>query len=88
MTRYDRRKFLQQSAAAAAFFIVPRHVIGRGFTAPSDMFGLGFIGTGKQARGLLNQFKKQPVRILAGSDVDATKLQLFKTLAEKAYAEA
>ena len=88
MTRYDRRKFLQQSAAAAAFFIVPRHVIGKGFTAPSDMFGLGFIGTGKQARGLLNQFKKQPVRILAGSDVDATKLNLFKTLAEKAYAEA
>jgi predicted dehydrogenase len=85
----SRRHFIRNTAfAAASFMIVPRYVIGRGFTAPSDMFVLGFIGTGKQARGLLSQFKKQPVRILAGSDVDATKLNLFKTLAEKAYAEA
>jgi predicted dehydrogenase len=89
MNNSSRRRFIRQSAlAAASFIIVPRYVIGKGYTAPSDMFGLGFIGTGKQARGLLNQFKKQPVRIIAGSDVDATKLNLFKTLAEKAYAEA
>ena len=87
MNPTSRRRFIGQSTlAAASFFIVPRYVLGRGYTAPSDMFGLGFIGTGKQARGLLNQFKKQPVRILAGSEVDATKLNLFKTLAEKAYA--
>ncbi len=89
MTPSSRRRFIGQSAlAAASFFIVPRHVLGRGFTAPSDMFGLGFIGTGKQAKGLLNQFKKQPVRILSACDVDATKLSLFKSLSEKAYAES
>jgi predicted dehydrogenase len=88
MNPSSRRRFIRQSAlAAASFFIVPRYVIGKGYTAPSDMFGLGFIGTGKQARGLLNQFRKQPVRIISGSDVDAQKLNLFKTLAEKAYAE-
>lgn len=87
MTQHSRRRFIRQSAfTAASFFIVPRHVLGRGFTAPSDQFTLGFIGTGKQARGLLNQFKKQPVRILAGSDVDATKLELFKQLTQKATA--
>lgn len=89
MANSSRRRFIGQSAlAAASFFIVPRHVLGRGYTAPSDQFTLGFIGTGKQARGLLNQFKKQPVRILAASDVDSTKLQLFKSLVEKAYAES
>jgi predicted dehydrogenase len=88
MNKSPRRRFLRQSAlAAASFFIVPRHVIGRGYTAPSDLFGLGFIGTGKQARGLLNQFKKQPVRILTGADVDSRKLALFQSLAEKAYKE-
>ncbi|HSF44457.1 MAG TPA: Gfo/Idh/MocA family oxidoreductase [Chitinophagaceae bacterium] len=87
MNPSTRRRFIRESAlAAASFFIVPRYVIGKGYTAPSDMFGLGFIGTGKQARGLLNRFSKQPVRIISGSDVDAQKLSLFKTLAEKAFA--
>jgi hypothetical protein len=32
-----RRNFLRNAAlAAAGFYIVPRHVLGRGFTAPSD----------------------------------------------------
>ena len=33
----SRRDFLKTgSLAAAGFFIVPRHVMGRGFIAPSD----------------------------------------------------
>ena len=33
----SRRNFIRNSAAAfAGFYIVPRHVIGRGFVAPSD----------------------------------------------------
>lgn len=88
MSHSSRRHFIRNSSlAAASFFIVPRHVIGRGHTAPSDMFTLGFIGTGKQARGLMNQFRKQAVRILGASDVDSSKLQLFRSLTEKAYAE-
>jgi uncharacterized protein YdiU (UPF0061 family) len=52
------------------------------------MFTIGFIGTGKQARGLLNNFKKQAVRIISGAEVDSLKLAKFKALAEKAYAES
>jgi hypothetical protein len=52
MNSTSRRRFISQSTlAAASFFIVPRYVLGKGYTAPSDLFGLGFIGTGKQARG-------------------------------------
>ena len=33
----NRRDFIKTSAiAAAGFMIVPRHVLGRGFVAPSD----------------------------------------------------
>jgi predicted dehydrogenase len=89
MSNTSRRKFLlQATSVAASFIIVPRYVLGRGYTAPSDMFTIGFIGTGKQARGLLNSFKKQPVRIISGAEVDSLKLAKFKALAEKAFAES
>ena len=33
----SRRSFIRNSAlASAGFFIIPRHVLGRGFVAPSD----------------------------------------------------
>ena len=58
--------------------IVPRHVLGKGFTAPSDQIGLGMIGTGKQANGLVKRFAELPeVRFVAGSDVDQKKLDQF-----------
>ena len=79
MSNTSRRKFLlQATSVAASFIIVPRYVLGRGYTAPSDMFTIGFIGMGKQARGLLNSFKKQPVRIISGAEVDSLKLAKFK----------
>lgn len=88
MAILSRRLFLVRTAAVAAgLTIIPRHVLGRGHTPPSDRFGLGFIGTGKQARGLLNAFRKHPVRILAGAEVDLRKLALFASLAEKAFVE-
>ncbi|MFN6320667.1 MAG: Gfo/Idh/MocA family protein [Bacteroidota bacterium] len=85
----QRRAFLQQSAAATlGFFIVPRYVIGgKGYTAPSDMINLGFIGTGKQARGLLNSFKDK-ANIIAGADVDLNKLHYFHSLVSKYYTQA
>ena len=37
----NRRNFIKESSlAAAGFFIVPRHVIGKGYTAPSDKLTL------------------------------------------------
>ncbi len=46
----SRRKFIGKTAtAAAAFTIVPRHVLGGpGFTAPSDMINVAGIGLGNQ----------------------------------------
>ena len=84
----SRRSFLGQATKAAiAFTIVPRYVLGKGYTAPSDMLNVGFIGTGKQARGLLNSFKDK-VNIIAGADVDVNKLHYFHSLVEKYYTQA
>lgn len=83
----SRRKFLSDSIkATVAFTIVPRFVLGgKGYLAPSDRIYLGFIGTGKQARGLLNSFASK-ASIVAAADVDKKKLALFQSLTEKAYA--
>jgi predicted dehydrogenase len=82
----SRRYFLGTGlAAAAAFTIVPRHVLGgSGFIPPNDQITLGFIGTGKQARDLQNQFVRK-AKIIAGCDVDSRKLERFKTLGEARY---
>ena len=47
----NRRKFLESAAAsAAAFTIVPRHVLGGpGFVPPSDKITLAHIGFGTQS---------------------------------------
>lgn len=70
--------------------IVPRHVLGGpGYLAPSDEITLGFIGLGRQGKGLGNRFAKLAgCRILAGSDVDATKQDRFLKLTNEAYAES
>jgi hypothetical protein len=54
----SRRKFLLAGGAAAtAFTIVPRHVLGGpGFVAPSEKITLAYIGCGTQ--GLRACFKK------------------------------
>ena len=45
----SRRKFVELTATAAAgFTIVPRHVLGKGFIAPSDKITLAYIGVGTQ----------------------------------------
>jgi len=46
----SRRNFLKTtSLAAAGFIIVPRHVLGRGFVAPSDKLNIAGIGAGGKA---------------------------------------
>jgi hypothetical protein len=47
----SRRKFLAQGAAASAFTIVPRRVLGgAGYLAPSDMILLAQVGCGMQGQ--------------------------------------
>lgn len=85
----SRKNFIAHSIKAGiAFTIIPRFVMGgKGYIAPSDKISLGFIGTGKQGRGLLNGFSKKAM-VVAGADVHADKLSLFKTNAAKLYADA
>lgn len=55
--KMDRRKFVGTSAAAAAFTIVPRHVLGGlNHIAPSDKLNVAYIGRGPGRR--LNMIRK------------------------------
>lgn len=68
----SRRKFLQNaSLAAAGYFIVPRHVLGKGYVAPSDKLNIAGIGAGGKGESDLHEFSKSPkVNIVAMADVD------------------
>jgi len=64
-----RRKFLGNVAAgSAAAALVPRHVLGRGFTPPSDMLNIAGVGIGGMGRQNLINLASQ--NIVALCDVD------------------
>ena len=76
----SRRDFIKKSLiGAAAFTIVPRHVLGgQGFLAPSDHLTKGIIGVGSMGRGHFNYAGTKTVAIC---DVDTRHLALAqKTL--------
>ncbi|MEN9684547.1 MAG: hypothetical protein RLZZ28_333 [Bacteroidota bacterium] len=67
-----RRKFLLNTlGAVAGFSIVPRHVLGRGFIAPSDQLTKGIIGVGGMGRG---HIPYAGTRVVAICDVDKKHL--------------
>ncbi|MDH4058754.1 MAG: Gfo/Idh/MocA family oxidoreductase, partial [Cyclobacteriaceae bacterium] len=63
----SRRKFIQQAGlAAAAFAIVPRHVLGgKGFLAPSDTLRVAGIGVGGMGGGDVNGISKSGKAVIA-----------------------
>jgi len=85
----SRRKFLKAATlTVGAFTIVPRHVLGRGFTAPSDKVTLGFIGCGRQSSGLSTRFTTNAeAQIVAASDVFAAKMEWFQKRVAGLYAQ-
>ena len=65
----SRRTFLTEVAAgSAAFTIVPRSVLGRGFTPPSDTLNIAVVGVGGMGRSNLINLASQ--NIVALCDVD------------------
>jgi len=69
----SRRRFLKNSLGAlAAFSIVPRHVLGRGYLAPSDQLTKAVIGVGGMGRG---HFGYAGTRVVAICDVDKNHLK-------------
>jgi predicted dehydrogenase len=68
----SRRKFLQNTAAiAAGVTIIPRHVLGRGFIAPSDQLTKGIVGLGGMGRGHIGY---AGTKVVALCDVDQNHL--------------
>jgi predicted dehydrogenase len=89
----QRREFLTKaSLALGSFIIVPRHVLGgkksdgSAYLAPSDVINLGFIGTGKQGKGLGSSFLNTgQVRIQAISEVYQAKANGFIDRVKEIY---
>ena len=71
-TQPSRRDFIKNSSlVTAGFFIVPRHVLGRGFVAPSDKLNIAGIGVGGKGESDLAGFVKSPnANVIALCDVD------------------
>jgi predicted dehydrogenase len=67
----SRRKFIQQASVAGSFFIVPRHVLGRGFIAPSDKLNIAAVGAGgKGASDIFNASNNGKNNVVALCDID------------------
>lgn len=78
---HSRRAFVRNTlGAVAAFTIVPRHVLGRGYPAPSDQLTKAVIGVGEMGK---NHFAYAGTRVVAICDVDRTHLQQAKNMLEK-----
>ena len=82
----SRRNFIKStSLVSAGFFIVPRHVLGRGFVAPSDKLNIAGIGVGGKGSSDLAEFAKSPnVNIVALCDVDDRQAVKSRTAFTKA----
>jgi predicted dehydrogenase len=67
--QFNRREFLGGAAAAAAFTIVPRHVLGQGQTPPSEKPNIASVGAGGMPAGDINSVSGG-ANIVALCDVD------------------
>jgi predicted dehydrogenase len=69
MAEQTRRDFITEVAlTGAGLTIVPRHVLGRGFTAPSDTLNIAAVGVGGQGRSDLINLASE--NVVAICDVD------------------
>lgn len=80
-----RRAFIKKSAlASSTFSIVPSHVMGFSGVTPNDKIQLGFIGVGRQGRGLMTNFVNYDnAAVVAVSDVDIKKMAYFTETFQK-----
>lgn len=68
----SRRKFIRNAATAfAGLYIIPRHVMGQGFLAPSDKLTVASIGVGGKGGDDINHFfRSGKANIAVLCDVD------------------
>ena len=74
-----RRSFIKKSVLTSSVFsIVPSHVLGFKGLTPNNKIQMGFIGAGRQGRGLMTNFVKyDSATVVAVSDVDNKKMSFF-----------
>jgi predicted dehydrogenase len=85
MSKISRRKFVATTAAAGAgLTIVPRHVLGRGFQAPSDTVNIATVGIGGMGRSNTTRLMSQ--NIVAFCDVDDALMESAIQSIQKAAA--
>lgn len=81
----SRRDFVRGALIAGAPLVLPGSIWGAD-VQPNDKMGMGFVGMGKQSRGLLNYFLHQDnVQVLAVCDVDTTRREDAKTKVNEKY---
>jgi predicted dehydrogenase len=75
-----RRTFIKSaSVAAAAFTIVPRHVLGRGYVAPSDKLNIAAVGCGGKADFNIRQaYNNGSDNIVALCDIDERQAKKYR----------
>jgi len=85
--RTSRRSFLKHTAASAV--AVP-WVLSSGVLAakPNSKVTMGFVGMGKQSRGLLGAFLGHQTRVVAVCDVDTTRRENAKKRVDSRYKNA
>jgi len=79
-----RRQFIETAAmTGAGIAIVPRHVLGRGFTPPSDLLNIACVGIGGMGRNNMRAVASQNIVAIcdvdwdyAGKSVDRFKTEL------------
>ncbi|MEZ0607625.1 Gfo/Idh/MocA family oxidoreductase [Fibrella sp. WM1] len=76
----SRRTFIKSGAlAAAAFTIVPRHVLGKGYVAPSDKLNIAAVGCGGKADYNIQQaYNGGTDNIVALCDVDDRQAKKYR----------
>ncbi len=81
--KMTRRNFLGSAAtSAAAFMIVPRHVLGGpGYTSPSDKLNIACVGVGGKGTSDITSLSSE--NIVAFCDVDDTQMTKFAKHAKK-----
>lgn len=83
--KVSRRSFLASAGAFSVPLIIPSHVWGA-TTGPNSRVNMGFIGMGKQSRGLLRNLLHHDTRVLAVCEVDRTRRKDAQKVVNDFYA--
>ena len=88
MSNVSRRTFLTTTAAGTGFTILPRHVLGRGFQAPSDTVNIATVGFGGMGGSNTRRLMSQNIVAICDVDDALVDAQLKRMVDDAASAPA